>query len=207
MSVAEVDDDIEPGSIPLENERRERFCRNYTSGPDAFNKGRSYESAGYKVKNIYVASANAIHLLKLPEVNQRVTWLKEQVWKELDITNAELVARAAAIARFDPAKLFDEGGAMLDMSKIDHETRMALASIETDLFIPTATKENPNPVTIATRKLKAADKLGALRLLMQYRQMIGDGSVNVGVQVNLSLADRLAAARKRIRERNGHVED
>lgn len=199
-----MSDAPEPGSQPLANIRWETFCRIYAGGDEQGryrgNGTRAYQAAGYATTSDISAAQGPIRLLREPAVKARVDFLVKQYWAKLDISQEEIIARAAAIVRFDPSKLYDEGGNWLPLHEVDEQTRMALAGIETDLFIPTATEENPAPVSIATKKVKAADKNAALRTLAQIKRMVGP---EVSVTVNTSMADRLAAARKRARERNG----
>jgi len=196
---------IEPGSEPLANQRWEAFCRFYAAGDPRDGKHRgnatkAYASAGYNVADDASAGTAGNRLLQNVQIKQRVAWLSKKFWEKLDITSEELIARAAAIVRFDPAKLENGDGDYVPLTDVDEETRMALAGVEVTLMIPNATEANPNPQTIVTRKYKAADKNAAIRTLAQIKRMVGP---EVSVTVNASMADRLAAARKRARERSG----
>jgi hypothetical protein len=190
---------IEPGSIPLTNHRWETFARIFSGGNEEGkfrgNAARSYESAGYAPTTIQSASESGRRLLERPEVKQRVEYLAKQFWKRLDMSNEELLARTAAIVRFDPSELHEEGGGLRELRDIPEETRMALAGVEVQLFIP----QGEGEPTIATKKYKAADKNAAIRIMAQIRRLIGP-EVNINIKGG-SLADKLASARKRRREK------
>lgn len=196
-----TDKRVEPGSLPLANHRWEAFCRFYAfgditkEGKHRGNATKAYESAGYNVVGDRSAGVAGQRLLQNVEIKQRVTFLSREFWKRMDMTNEELLARLGAIIRFDPARLHEEGGALKEAHDIDEETRMALAGVEMQLFIPSGEGEP----TVATKKYKAADKNAAIRTLATIRRLIGP-EINVTVN-NGSLSDRLAAARKRAREK------
>jgi len=193
---------IDPGSIPLANARWETFCRIYAAGTakgtHRGNAANSYISAGYTSKDVFSASSSATLLLKKDEIKQRVAYLAREFWRGLNMSNEELIARASAIVRFDVNDMFDPGGSFRNFEDMPEHTRMAIQGVEVQLAIPNATEANPNPITIATKKVKAADKNAALRTLAQIKRMIGP---EVQLNITSSLADRLAAARKRAREK------
>lgn len=83
-----------------------------------------------------------------------------------DIKAAEVIRIAAAIARFDFRKLFDENGAMKAFRDIDADTALAIASFEViEQFEGTGADRR---LVGVLKKVKAADKNVAITNLMRH---------------------------------------
>lgn len=102
--------------------------------------------------------------------------------REKHLSPDRIYAELAAIAGFDIGELLTEG--VIDPRKVTGEHTKALASVE-------AGKNG--------YKVKAHDKLAALRLLMDALGMIKQGP-QVAVQVNLEFGERMEMRRARALE-------
>jgi len=176
---------------PLKSLRRERFCREYVAS--AGNATRAALAAGYSART---ARAQGSRLLTFVDITGRINALVQERWDQLGITKAELIARTAAIARFDPRCLFDDEGNLLPPDELDNMTRAALEDIEIKAVVKNGTLGDPR--TNAVSRYRAADKVGALRLLLQHMRPIGPLASG---DSSASIAERLAAARRRARNK------
>lgn len=106
----------------------------------------------------------------------------------------EVLARLAHIARFDVRKLFDpETGEAKPIKDLDEATAAALVSFETELLLG---KDGGN-LGIATRKVKAADKIAALKVLAEHHGIVGSDAQQAAGALVDALAERMEAARQR----------
>jgi phage terminase small subunit len=144
-------------------------------------------AAGYSEKY----ANNAHRLLRKPTV---AAFLKEQVSKRFDeerMENGEILARLARLARLDPRKIFNEDGSHKLPHEMDEATAACVRAFETELSF---TEDGAPPV--ATRKVKLADPLPALRTLAQVNQLLTQDTKQINVFIDLDA--RMDAARKRL---------
>lgn len=155
------------------------------------NGTRAAIAAGYSPKT---ANVQASEILQKPDVKARIRALTEEAFQDAGMSAAEVLGRLAHVARFDVRKLYDaETGEAKQIKDLDEATAAAIVSFETELLIG---KEGGN-LWVATRKIKAADKIAALKILAEHHGLIGsDASQAAGALVD-ALADRMEAARQR----------
>ncbi len=154
----------------LENQQHELFCREYVA--TRFNGRRAAIMAGYDGEN---PSHSAWALRQRPEIKDRIAELSERVLDVAQVTGDMIVLEAARIAFSDIRQVFDEDGNLKPIHQLSDDAAAAIEGIEIDTKNETEIDEDGNKkfVTIRTAKIKRAPKLAALRLLMEYKRMIG----------------------------------
>lgn len=110
--------------------------------------------------------------------------------RQRHITPDRIVEELSIVAGFDLSQVLVQtpDGPKLDLSRLGEHDARALAQVETERTGGKTTKV----------KIKAHDKLAALRLLMDHFGMLKQSQVNI--QVNVGFAERMAARRNRALE-------
>jgi hypothetical protein len=153
------------------------------------NGTQAAKAAGYSPK---AAAQQAYVLLRNPKIQALISEEQAERWKRVQMSGDEVLARLARLARSDVRKLFTEDGGHVLPHKLDDDAAFCVGGIETELTFG----EDGAPPT-AVRKYKLRDPTPALRVLAQYHKLIG---AEVEVNITEELAERLAAARKRVRQ-------
>lgn len=175
------------GSTPLDRPRREAFCQAYVFTTYG-NGAKAARTAGYS-ENQDVSATEGNRLLRIAEIDKRIKHLQQQRWASLRLTDEELLFRVNALVRTDPKRLFREDGSVRPPSEWDDEVGPMIAGFEVDEI------DGPNGPIGVVKKLKLRDNHAAIRTVMQVRKMLGaEGSV----EVNVTLADRMERAKKRL---------
>jgi hypothetical protein len=137
-------------------------------------------SASRIAKSLGKSSTYILRLLRTAQGGAAIRAARDALARELAASGAEVVAALSAVALADPADLTDDSGAPRHVSDLPRRARLALADVALDS-------------DGRIRGARYADRVAAARVLAQ---IYGLGAVGGGVQ---SLADRLAAARARVR--------
>jgi hypothetical protein len=138
------------------------------------------QSASHIAKSIGKSSAYVLKMLRTAQGGAAIRAARDAIARELTASGAEVVAALSAVALADPADLTDDSGSPRHVSDLPRRARLALADVAIDS-------------DGRIRGARYADRVAAARVLAQ---IYGLGAVGGGVQ---SLADRLAAARARVR--------
>jgi len=154
----------------LANRQHELFCREYVA--TRFNGRRAAIMAGYDGEN---PSHSAWQLRQREDIRDRIRELSERVLDVAQVTGDMIVLEAARIAFSDIRQVFDEEGNLKPIHQLSDDAAAAIEGIDIDTRSETEVDEDGNKkfVTIRTAKIKRAPKLAALRLLMEYKRMIG----------------------------------
>jgi len=154
----------------LANEQHELFCHEYVAS--RFRGRIAAIAAGYSEEN---AHQQSWVLKQRPEVRDRIAELSQKALTAADVTAERIVMEAARIAFSDIRQVFDDEGNLLPIHQLSDDAAAALESIEIDTKMEEEMDEDGNKkfTTIRTAKIKRAPKLAALRLLMEYKKMIG----------------------------------
>jgi len=107
----------------------------------------------------------------------------------------------ARVAFADVRQLYDEHGNMIPPHLMDDDTAATITAIDVEVSMR-GSGENAEPVI--TKKIRRADKMGALTLLAKHFKIVGDEGDGVNALAS-ALADRLDNARRRLGE--SQVED
>lgn len=165
--------------------KQELFCKNFIE--NGFNKAEAYRFAFncVKMKNATIIK-NASNLSRKPHIAARIEELKSKVMAKLDkdteITMERVRKELGRIGFFDVRKLYKPDGTLKNILDLDDDTACALGSIEVEekLII-----EEGEEVTIShkLKKIKAADKKGALDSLAKHLGMFAPVKHEVAIEI------------------------
>ena len=156
----------------------ERFAHEYCVDLDG---AAAVMRAGYKSGSHNSALSKACHLLATPAVAALVASIKAKQAARLEFKADRVLLELARRVGIDPAKLFDEHGAMLPIHKMPEDIRRCISSIEYDQLT-------------GRPKVKFWSKTEALALLGRHFKLFVD---RVEVKEVGGFAERLARARAR----------
>lgn len=148
--------------------------------------------AGYSTK---VANRQGARLLSNAVVSAAVAEAQRQQHSRLQLTADDVREQNACIARFDPAEMFDENGALLHITKMPRRVRCALKSLK----VVRRNLAAGGGVVDETLEVQFWDKGAAIEREYKHFGLLVD-RVEVDVNVNV-ISDRLKAARARLAER------
>lgn len=159
------------------------FCREFCVD---LNATKAALRAGYSEHS---AANHASGLLNRPRIKRYIEKLMADRLKRVDVRADDVVAELAKIAFGDLRGVFDEQGQLLPPHEWPDDAAAAIASMEA------TTAERGQGDVEHVVKVRQWDKLRALELLGKHLKMFTD---RVEHDVADGLADRLAAARKRV---------
>lgn len=111
-----------------------------------------------------------------------------------EITQDMVLAEYAKLAFLDPRRFFDEHGNLIDIHKLPADVAAALSAMDVTVE-RTGEDEEGKPQFAMVRKIKFADKKGALDSVARHLGMFND---KLEVTVNESLAERVRKAKERV---------
>jgi phage terminase small subunit len=129
----------------------------------SLNATQAAKDAGYSPKT---ASQIGERLLRNVEVAKAIEAAKKERAERTKITQDDVLKELGRIAFFDIGKAFTPDGALKPLDEMDEDTRRALAGLE----VVSLTSEGEHVGTL--KKVKIADKLGALSKLAQHLGML-----------------------------------
>lgn len=141
---------------PLDNPKRERFCREYVKD---LNATQAYIRAGYNAKN---ADANATRLMGNDGIAARIAELQEKVAQKLELTQERIVRELASLGfanMGDYVTVVGDGNVVNDFSDMTPEKWAAVQEITVDEYTEGGGEEARNVKRV---KFKLADKRTAL---------------------------------------------
>lgn len=158
------------------NPRHAEFVRQYLIDLDI---SKAAIRAGYKGKTVRKTGWQIFHR---PEVQEAIAKAMQERSQRTQITADRVLQELACIAFFDPRRLLKDDGTPIPVSELDAETAAALAGMDVMEEYEGTGKDR---VFVGyTKKVKVADKVGALGLAMRHLGMLNDKlQLSGGVQV------------------------
>jgi phage terminase small subunit len=129
----------------------------------SLNATQAAKDAGYSEKT---AKSQGQRLLTNVDVAEAIEAAKKERSQRTKITQDDVLRELGRIAFFDIGKAFTPDGALKRLDEMDEDTRRALASLE----VVSLTSDGEHVGTL--KKVKIADKLGALSKLAQHLGML-----------------------------------
>lgn len=168
--------------------RKANFVEAYIA--NGGNATEAAKTAGYSAKTAYSQGGR---LLKNVEIQRSIADRSKSVAKKYELTTDLVVKSIVQELTFDPAKLYAAGGQLKDITELDEDTRMALASVE---FEQLGSQDAP----VFVRKYKWAQRQGAREQAMKHLGMFekdNEQKVNpldaLPREMLVAIVDRLSA--------------
>lgn len=166
------------------NAQMERFCQEYLKAPD--NQTDAAIAAGYAPGS---ACKRASVLMTDSRIQERIAQLMQQRNKRTKMSADTVLKRLVDMLDADIADILTDTGDIKPIKDWPAVWRKSIASFEIAVV-----DEN-----VTVKKVKLLDKLRVLELVGKHVD-VNAFRDRVQVDVNISLADKLAAARKRAAE-------
>jgi phage terminase small subunit len=164
----------EENTLPLLNDRQDLFCREYIID---FNGKQAAIRAGYSEIS---ATSTASEILTYPNIQARITELKQDIFAAVGLTQAKIYRELARLALCDITNAFEPNGALKQLSDIDVDTRSAIIGIDVDEI------KLGDVVLGNTKKVRFADKLNALNQLVKIAGWAAPEKREISGSVELS---------------------
>ncbi|MFG1350114.1 terminase small subunit [Xanthobacter autotrophicus] len=143
--------------------RQRRFVEEYLVD---LNATQAAIRAGYsRWTAVKIGSENLIK----PDIAREIQRAMDERSARTGITAERVLQELARIAFFDIRKAFNPDGSMKPLDQLDDETAAAIAGLEVAEIL-----NEDGEHTGSVRKIKLADKLGALTLLARHLGMLND---------------------------------
>jgi phage terminase small subunit len=172
------------------NAKQQRFVDEYLTD---LNATQAAIRAGYSAKT---ASEQAYDLLRKPQIQELISERQQDRKQRTEITQDRVLQELARLAFLDIRRAFNDDGSLKPINELDDDTAAAIAGMD---IVEMAGAAGMGPdgvdhIPLQTKKIKLAEKKGAIELLMRHMGMLNDKLEikNVGER-----ADRLRAARDR----------
>lgn len=137
------------------------------------NATRAAIAAGFAEASAGVTGAK---LLKNSKVSRALALRHARLMGKLEITAERTLAGVAKIAYGDVGELLGDDGQMLPLQRMSEAARALVAGLEV------LTSETPGGTRNVTHKVKIADRLRALEMLMKHQKLLGDTSFGAMVE-------------------------
>lgn len=158
--------------------KQRAFVEAYLTGQNAT---EAAIAAGYSEKTARsVGSENLTKPDIASEIASRTQKAVERVIARTDISVERTLEYVGRLAFFDPKELFESDGSLKQIKDISEEARTVLAGLEvTELFEGSGDEKHAYGLL---KKVKLADRKGALDMLMRYHSLYKD-TTKVDVEV------------------------
>ncbi|MFV8869572.1 terminase small subunit [Serratia fonticola] len=171
------------------NAQMERFCQEYIKAPE--NQTAAAKAADYKNPAV-----SASRLMKDPDIQARIAELMKHRNKRTKIGADYVLKRLVEIDQMDVLDILSDDGGLKPISEWPKVWRISLSAMDINR-IRMAGKDGDESIESTLQKVKWPDKVKNLELIGKHVDVQAFKD-RVELNVNVTLADRMAAARKRV---------
>lgn len=139
-------------------------------------------SAGYSEKTAKQAGSR---LLTHVDVKSALAAERGKALTAADLTVERALREVARLAFFDPRKLYDEQGNLRPIHELDEDTAAALAGV--DHVEEFSGKGKERELVGYTKKIRHADKVGALNMAMKHLGQFAKDNGQVGKAIGRAI--------------------
>ncbi|MEN4132407.1 terminase small subunit [Serratia marcescens] len=179
------------------NAQMERFCQEYIKNPD--NQTAAAAAAGYKN-----AAVSASRNMDNPKVQERIAELMKQRNKRTKISADYVLNRLIEIDQMDVLDILNDDGGLKPISDWPKVWRTSLSAMDINR-IRMAGKDGDDDIESTLQKVKWPDKVKNLELIGKHVDVMAFKE-RLEVSGTITIADRMAAARRRVKEQAGGEE-
>jgi phage terminase small subunit len=174
--------------------QQEAYCHEYVKCPE--NQTQAAINAGYSPNT---AGKFASQNMRDARIQKRIAELMEDRNKRLRVSADYVLLRLVEIDQMDVLDILNDDGVLKPIREWPKIWRTTLSG-----FDLSSTIMNMDETTIETilKKIKWPDKVKNLELIGKHVDVMAFKE-RMEVNVNVTIADRMAAARKRLKEHNG----
>ena len=174
--------------------QQEAYCQEYIKAPE--NQTQAAINAGYSPTT---AAKFASQNMRDERIQKRIAELMEERNKRLRVSADYVLLRLVEIDQMDVLDILNDDGGLKPISQWPKIWRTTLSGLD---ISTTITNFDETTLENMLKKIKWPDKVKNLELIGKHVDVMAFKE-RMEVNVNVTIADRMAAARKRLNEQQG----
>lgn len=175
---------------------QEAYAQEYVKCPE--NQTQAAINAGFSPKSAHVKAST---MMRDERIKKRIAELMEERNKRLRVSADYVLLRLVEIDQMDVIDILDDEGGLKPISQWPKVWRTSISAVDINR-IRMAMKDDEEDIESTLQKIKWPDKVKNLELIGKHVD-VNAFKERMEVNVNVTIADRMAAARRRLKERNG----
>ncbi|EOT0788801.1 terminase small subunit [Klebsiella variicola] len=175
---------------------QEAYAQEYVKCPE--NQTQAAINAGFSPKSAHVKSST---MMRDERIQKRIAELMEERNKRLRVSADYVLLRLVEIDQMDVIDILDDEGGLKPISQWPKVWRTSISAVDINR-IRMAMKDDEEDIESTLQKIKWPDKVKNLELIGKHVD-VNAFKERMEVNVNVTIADRMAAARRRLKERQG----
>lgn len=176
--------------------QQEDYCQEYVKCPE--NQTQAAINAGYSPNT---AGKFASQNMRDARIQKRIAELMEERNKRLRVSADYVLLRLVEIDQMDVIDILDDEGGLKPISQWPKVWRTSISAVDINR-IRMAMKDDEEDIESTLQKIKWPDKVKNLELIGKHVD-VNAFKERMEVNVNVTIADRMAAARRRLKEHQG----
>ena len=175
---------------------QEAYAQEYVKCPE--NQTQAAINAGFSPKSSHVKAST---MMRDERIQKRIAELMEERNKRLRVSADYVLLRLVEIDQMDVIDILDDEGGLKPISQWPKVWRTSISAVDINR-IRMAMKDDEEDIESTLQKIKWPDKVKNLELIGKHVD-VNAFKERMEVNVNVTIADRMAAARRRLKERQG----
>lgn len=176
---------------------QEAYCQSYIKYPE--NQSQAAIDAGFSPNT---AAVKASVMMRDERIQKRIADLMEERNKRLRVSADYVLLRLVEIDQMDVLDILNDDGSLKPISQWPKIWRTTLSGFD---LSSTIINMNEDAIENILKKIKWPDKVKNLELIGKHVDVMAFKE-RLEVSGSITIADRMAAARKRVKEQAGGVE-
>lgn len=176
---------------------QEAYCQSYIKHPE--NQSQAAIDAGFSPNT---AAVKASVMMRDERIQKRIAELMEERNKRLRVSADYVLLRLVEIDQMDVLDILNDDGSLKPISQWPKIWRTTLSGFD---LSSTIINMNEDAIENILKKIKWPDKVKNLELIGKHVDVMAFKE-RLEVNVKMTIADRMAAARKRVKEQAGGEE-
>ncbi|ELY2640218.1 terminase small subunit [Cronobacter sakazakii] len=176
---------------------QERYCQEYVKTPDA--QGQAAKRAGFSSYD-----NAAMRMMKDDRIRERIAELMEERNRRLRVSADYVLIRLVEIDQMDVLDILNDDGSLKPIRDWPKVWRTSLSAMDINR-LRMAGKDGEDDIESTLQKVKWPDKVKNLELIGKHVD-VNAFKERLEVSGTVTIADRMAAARRRVKEQAGGEE-
>ncbi|EIX9440672.1 terminase small subunit [Klebsiella pneumoniae] len=175
---------------------QEAYAQEYVKCPE--NQTQAAINAGFSQKSAHVKAST---MMRDERIQKRIAELMEERNKRLRVSADYVLLRLVEIDQMDVIDILDDEGGLKPISQWPKVWRTSISAVDINR-IRMAMKDDEEDIESTLQKIKWPDKVKNLELIGKHVD-VNAFKERLEVSGTVTIADRMAAARRRLKERQG----
>nr|WP_247904324.1 terminase small subunit [Scandinavium goeteborgense] len=175
----------------------EAYCQSYIKSPE--NQTQAAIDAGFSPNTAAVKASN---MMRDERIQKRIAELMAERNKRLRVSADYVLMRLVEIDQMDVIDILDEEGGLKPVSQWPKVWRTSISAVDINRIRMAMKGDGEDDIESTLQKVKWPDKVKNLELIGKHVDVMAFKE-RLDVNVNVTIADRMASARRRVKERQG----